>query len=147
MGNLVLGDCEEFRKLLSGKGQNQLEERRVLGLTIIRGEEVISIVIEGPPPADIVRSKPQFAPAGLGFGCSTGRGFTFQSPQMPDGLVGVSKGLVGTFLNTMNPRPKISPPSQSYFGARPLPGVSLSTPACQFPTALPATSQLSQPPL
>lgn len=72
--NLVLGDAEEFRKLPpkkgSGEGEvsaacpmrymfanrarlsNQREERRVLGLLVLRGEEILSLTIEGPPPQE-----------------------------------------------------------------------------------------------
>jgi small nuclear ribonucleoprotein B and B' len=86
--NLVLGDSEEYRKLPPKKGKSdeeviirgripcrtdrthddwsiaaQREERRVLGFVILRGEEVLSLTIEGPPPADEARiERSQVAP-------------------------------------------------------------------------------------
>lgn len=62
--NLVLSDCEEFRKVkrkskasgapgAGGSGQIvETEEKRMLGLAIIRGATVVSCSVEGPPPSD-----------------------------------------------------------------------------------------------
>ncbi|ODQ79144.1 hypothetical protein BABINDRAFT_51071 [Babjeviella inositovora NRRL Y-12698] len=63
--NLVLADCEEYRitkkslqELKEASRSNNLaptkvtEQKRVLGLVILRGEQVVSLVIESPPPAD-----------------------------------------------------------------------------------------------
>lgn len=48
--NLVLADCEEFRKVKrSGK---ETEEKRSLGLAIVRGATIVSASVESPPPAD-----------------------------------------------------------------------------------------------
>ncbi|KAJ8069631.1 hypothetical protein OCU04_000067 [Sclerotinia nivalis] len=64
--NLVLADTEEFRrvkrkapKATTAPGASsaapplvETEEKRTLGLTIIRGTHVISLSVESPPPAD-----------------------------------------------------------------------------------------------
>ena len=58
----------------------QRDQRRVLGLVLLRGDEVISLTIEGPPPADTSRMKGQAAPAGPGMGRAAGRGLPAAAP-------------------------------------------------------------------
>ena len=62
--NVVLGDAEEFRRLPPKKGVAEADRnvRRPLGLALVRGEEVISLTIEGPPPTDDRRGKKEVAP-------------------------------------------------------------------------------------
>jgi small nuclear ribonucleoprotein B and B' len=54
--NLVLAECEEFRRVRAKRKAEETGERpeqeikRSLGLVILRGEIVVSLTVEGPPP-------------------------------------------------------------------------------------------------
>jgi len=76
--NLVLADCEEFRRVRPKKKQGESEAgpeqemKRSLGLVILRGETVVSLSVEGPPPVqDDDKKKMRFLPA-PGAGCQLG---------------------------------------------------------------------------
>eukprot|EP00519_Triparma_laevis_P013681 CAMPEP_0182490120 /NCGR_PEP_ID=MMETSP1321-20130603/100_1 /TAXON_ID=91990 /ORGANISM="Bolidomonas sp., Strain RCC1657" /LENGTH=108 /DNA_ID=CAMNT_0024692255 /DNA_START=33 /DNA_END=356 /DNA_ORIENTATION=- len=52
--NLVLSSCEETRlQTTSSSGSTtSTEQRRSLGLVILRGENVVSVTVEGPAPVE-----------------------------------------------------------------------------------------------
>ncbi|KAG8375594.1 hypothetical protein BUALT_Bualt10G0116700 [Buddleja alternifolia] len=114
--NLVLGDCEEFRKLPPTKSSKEdRDDRRTLGLVLLRGEEVISLTVEGPPPPDDSHLKPTSATAapGPGMGRAAGRGVvTGPLTQAQPGLAGPVRGVGGPAPGMM--QPQISRPPMSY---------------------------------
>ncbi|RHY06654.1 hypothetical protein DYB36_000402 [Aphanomyces astaci] len=96
--NLVLGDCEEFRTLknkLKGAAASVKEERvqkRMLGLVLLRGENVVSLTVESPPPAHEVEGLGNMGP---GFGRAAGRGLPAAPIGIPMGLAAPMRGVGG----------------------------------------------------
>ena len=105
---MVLADTEEFRrvkrkatKAAAAPGSTpaplvESEEKRTLGLTIVRGTHIISCSVDGPPPAEpsarLGTNAPGGAPAALvagpGISRPAGRG-------LPVGLTGPAAGVGG----------------------------------------------------
>lgn len=82
--NVVLGDTEELRKLPPKRGHSaeDREIRRVLGFVLLRGDEVVSMSVEGPPPHEGGPRGPS-APKGPGHGAPAGRGVPAQQKNQP----------------------------------------------------------------
>ena len=99
--NLVLADAEEFRRLKKKKTSDTNDDneslnngedvRRVLGFVLLRGEEVVSLAIEGPP-VRVKKIKPLQAaadgggggiPLGAGVARPAGRGAPMPGMMMP----------------------------------------------------------------
>ena len=116
--NLVLSDCEEFRTIKSKKAQKtieQREEKRTLGLVLLRGENVVSLQVEAPPQ----QKAKSTVPPGPGQGVPMGRG-------MPLGLSGPVRGLGGPGAAAMQPAaqaPPFAPPGAPPGMMAPPPGM------------------------
>jgi len=150
--NLIIGDCEEFRKIVpkgKGKGEER-EEKRPLGLVLIRGECVVSLSVEGPPPAEDTRMSKEGA-AGAGRGVPSGRGIAPPPvTQAPLGLSGPVRGVGGPGPQAMQPqgRGNIAAPPVAY----PMPGRPGMPPAMPMrgppgPPGMPPPGMPGMPPM
>jgi small nuclear ribonucleoprotein B and B' len=79
--NLVLVDAEEFRTLKNKKGGaaaaraaiiEERQEKRSLGLIILRGENVVSVAVEGPPPPSAAGARVNAGGPGMARGAGRG---------------------------------------------------------------------------
>ncbi|KAK4697961.1 small nuclear ribonucleoprotein B and B', partial [Lecanoromycetidae sp. Uapishka_2] len=111
--NLVLADTEEFRRVKrkptkgaqSAPGSTsttalvESEEKRTLGLTIVRGTHIVSCSVDGPPPTDPSARLGASAPGGAGGAPSTlaaGPGISRPAGRgLPVGLGGPAAGVGG----------------------------------------------------
>ncbi|KAL2212302.1 Sm-like ribonucleoprotein [Sarocladium strictum] len=103
--NLVLADTEEFRRVkrrqtkaaASGSsGQTiESEEKRTLGLTIVRGAHIISLSVESPPPADPSARLGKSTPGGIPSSLTAGPGVAKPAGRgaAPPSLAGPAAGV------------------------------------------------------
>ncbi|GAA5824701.1 hypothetical protein JCM11251_005307 [Rhodosporidiobolus azoricus] len=121
--NLVLAECDEFRRVKrkGTQGAKAAEEddeedemKRTLGLVILRGETIVTLSVEGPPPVQddkltALAPGPGFgAPAGRGMGLPAAAPTMRQAPtsfQPPPGMPGMAGGPPPGF-----PPPGFQPP-------------------------------------
>ncbi|KAJ5207019.1 hypothetical protein N7472_003467 [Penicillium cf. griseofulvum] len=102
--NLVLADTEEFRRIKrkskptagpTNAPMVEAEEKRSLGLTIVRGTQVVSCSVEGPPAAD---PSARLGTAGPGAAATLAAGPGISKPAgrgLPIGLGGPAAGVGG----------------------------------------------------
>jgi len=131
--NVVLADAKEYRRI-GGKGAKEEKVvKRTLGLTILRGEVIVSMSVEGPPPEES-KGKVGVGFGGPGVGRPAGRGIT-----MPPSLIASMsssappRGLGGPQGAMMMPRgpppPGFGPPMGIPPGGAPPPGFRGPPPA------------------
>ncbi|KAG0057223.1 hypothetical protein BGZ83_000636 [Gryganskiella cystojenkinii] len=124
--NLVLADCEEFRRVKpkAGAKATAQEQKRTLGLVILRGEMIVSLSVDGPPPPSAEDQKARISQlsAGSGVAAPAGRGMPVVPGAAP-GLTGPVRGVGGPAPGMMLPRgPAAAAPPMSYGRGIPPPG-------------------------
>jgi small nuclear ribonucleoprotein B and B' len=124
--NMVLGDTEEYRKIKSKKGQGiseEKEEKRALGLVILRGDCVVSLSIEGPPPPE---TDEVLIPGGPGVGRAAGRGLPMAPlGGAPIGLAGPVRGVGGPAPSMLQAPVQVAAQMGSMQYPRPPPGMPM----------------------
>eukprot|EP01113_Clastostelium_recurvatum_P025888 TRINITY_DN310_c0_g1_i4.p2 TRINITY_DN310_c0_g1~~TRINITY_DN310_c0_g1_i4.p2 ORF type:complete len:213 (+),score=49.42 TRINITY_DN310_c0_g1_i4:92-730(+) len=100
--NLIIGDAEEFRRVVNKAKKEEREEKRTLGLVLVRGETVVSMTQLEKPQEDRNRV-PTGMPGGPGMGRAAGRGIGQPLGQAPAGLAGPVRGVGGPAANVMMP--------------------------------------------
>jgi len=108
--NVILSDCEEFRRVRGKKGKEEKEEKRSMGLVLLRGETIVTMTLEGPPPSEEgPRVHLSGSSPGPGMGRPAGRG----TPGGRDSMQGPVRGVGGPSQSMMQPAARAGPTSYS----------------------------------
>ncbi|WVF69572.1 hypothetical protein IAT40_004350 [Kwoniella sp. CBS 6097] len=113
--NFVLAECEEFRTVKGKKAKGapegepapSVQQKRTLGLVILRGETIVSVSVEGPPPVQkdegaLVAGPGKGVPAGRGMPLGAGApgamaarpmAYARPPPGFPPGMPGLPPGM------------------------------------------------------
>jgi small nuclear ribonucleoprotein B and B' len=128
--NLVLADTEEFRRVKRKQAKQgapgaatqtiETEEKRTLGLIILRGAQIISLAAESPPPADPSARLGKSQPGGISSALSAGPGLAKPAGRgiAPPSLAGPAAGVGG----------HAPPPFPNFPGAPGFPGAGRGGP-------------------
>lgn len=118
--NIVLGDTTEYRTVGSKRSGASKEEKRSLGLVLLRGETVVSMTPEAPPAPKSKAAALAFGRGGPGMGRAAGRGIPSAAMgAAPGGLGGPVRGIGGPGSAAMMPAPgrgMVSAPPMAYPG-------------------------------
>ncbi|GAB1310777.1 Small nuclear ribonucleoprotein-associated protein B [Madurella fahalii] len=147
--NLVLADTEEFRRIkrkqnkpaapgapTSAAQTVEQEEKRTLGLTIVRGSHIVSLSVESPPPADPSARLGKTAGSGIATTLTAGPGVARPAGRgaaAPISLAGPAAGVGGAAPPAFPTFP--GAPGFPGRGGPPPPGFSGGFPPAGFPGA------------
>ncbi|XP_068234861.1 small nuclear ribonucleoprotein-associated protein B [Palaemon carinicauda] len=100
--NVILADCEEFRCIRGKKNKEEKQEKRTMGLLLLRGETIVTMTLEGPPPSDEGPRVNLGSGPGPGMGRPAGRGTGAN-------LQGPARGVGGPSSQMMQPAARAGP--------------------------------------
>ncbi|KAJ2901375.1 hypothetical protein MKZ38_001929 [Zalerion maritima] len=143
--NIVLADTEEFRRVKRKQAKPpapgaagpssavETEEKRTLGLTIVRGAHIVSLSVESPPPSDPSARLAKGTASGISTTLQSGPGVARAAGRgAPVSLAGPAPGVGGGAPAPGFPgAPGFPPPAGFGRGGPPPPGFPGGAP--QFP--------------